>query len=59
MPLDNPDLKLDIVDGKVSLHPFSFGVGTGRINGDIGLTPQGIRHMPGQALRFSELTSRD
>ena len=41
MPLDNLDLKLDVVDGKVLLHPLSFGVGTGRINGDIGLTPQG------------------
>jgi uncharacterized protein involved in outer membrane biogenesis len=41
MPLDNLDLKLDIVDGQVSLHPLSFGVGTGRITGDIGLTPEG------------------
>jgi AsmA family protein len=41
MPLDNLDVRLDIVDGQVSLHPLNFGVGTGRINGDIGLTPQG------------------
>ncbi len=48
MPLDNLDVKLDIVDGQVSLHPLSFGVGTGQINGDIGLTPQGdLTHVRG------------
>jgi uncharacterized protein involved in outer membrane biogenesis len=41
MPLDNLDIRLDIVDGKVSLHPLSFGVGSGRINGNIEMTPQG------------------
>ena len=30
MPLDNLDIRLDIVDGNVSLHPLSFGVGSAR-----------------------------
>jgi hypothetical protein len=41
MPLDDLDVKLDIVNGQVALHPLSFGVGAGRINGNVELTPQG------------------
>lgn len=41
MPFDSLEADLDIVDGAVSLHPVSFGIGQGRlsVNGD--LTPQG------------------
>jgi uncharacterized protein involved in outer membrane biogenesis len=39
-PLDNLDVVLDIVNGAVNVHPISFGVGTGKIKGDIVLTPE-------------------
>src|SRR5262249_30552002 len=32
--------RLDIKDGQVTLHPLSFGVGTGRIVTSLELTPQ-------------------
>jgi uncharacterized protein involved in outer membrane biogenesis len=40
VPLDNLSVAMDLVNGQVSLHPISFGVGTGRISGTIELTPQ-------------------
>ena len=40
VPLDNLDVRLDIKDGQVSLHPLSFGVGKGRIATSVELTPQ-------------------
>jgi uncharacterized protein involved in outer membrane biogenesis len=40
MPLDDLVVKMDIVNGAIHLHPVSFGVGTGRIAGDISLTPE-------------------
>ena len=40
VPLDNLDVRLDIKDGQVTLHPLSFGVGKGRIATSIELTPQ-------------------
>ncbi|MEA2738314.1 MAG: AsmA family protein, partial [Acetobacteraceae bacterium] len=40
MPFDNLAVDLEVVDGAVSLHPLSFGVGQGRIAGDIWLTPR-------------------
>ncbi len=36
-PLDNMRVDMDIVDGNISLHPLSFGVGTGQITSDIQL----------------------
>jgi uncharacterized protein involved in outer membrane biogenesis len=39
MPFDNLAFDLDVVDGAVALHQLSFGVGQGRITGDIWLTP--------------------
>jgi len=39
VPLDNLTLQMDIVNGAVTLHPLSFGVGRGRIAGDVALTP--------------------
>lgn len=41
VPLDKLDVTLDMVNGQVTLHPLSFGVGTGNIKGNIELTPQG------------------
>jgi uncharacterized protein involved in outer membrane biogenesis len=40
VPLDNLDVRLDIKDGQVTLHPLSFGVGRGRITTTAELTPQ-------------------
>ena len=40
VPLDNLDVRLDIKDGQVTLHPLSFGVGKGRIATSVELTPQ-------------------
>jgi uncharacterized protein involved in outer membrane biogenesis len=40
MPFDNLAVDLDVVDGAMALHPLSFGVGQGRIAGDIWLTPR-------------------
>lgn len=39
-PLDNLSFALTIKDGAVELHPISFGVGRGRIEADIALTPR-------------------
>lgn len=39
-PFDDLTLRLDVVDGAVTLHPLSFGVGGGRILSDVWLTPQ-------------------
>ncbi len=36
-PLDNMRADLDIVNGDVSLHPLSFGIGSGQISGTIDL----------------------
>ncbi len=41
IPLDNLVVALDIVDGRIVLHPVSFGVGTGSISMDADLSPQG------------------
>ena len=39
MPLDDLVVDLDVVDGRITLHPISFGVGKGRLISDIDLTP--------------------
>ncbi|HTZ70129.1 MAG TPA: AsmA family protein [Acetobacteraceae bacterium] len=38
-PFDNIVVALDIVDGRITLHPLDFAVGTGRIASDIDLAP--------------------
>jgi len=40
MPFDTLTANLTIVNGAINLHPVSFGIGTGRVSGDIALTPQ-------------------
>jgi uncharacterized protein involved in outer membrane biogenesis len=56
VPLDNLTAKLDIINGAVSLHPFSFGVGHGRISGDVALTPQAEGQIHAKAdIRFDRV----
>lgn len=38
-PLDNIEARMDIVDGKVELHPLAFGIGRGQIRSNIALSP--------------------
>jgi AsmA family protein len=40
VPLDDLAFRMDVIDGAVGLHPLSFGVGGGRISGEVWLTPQ-------------------
>ncbi len=40
-PLDNMVAALDIVNGEVSLHPLSFGIGRGKISSQISLAQRG------------------
>jgi uncharacterized protein involved in outer membrane biogenesis len=40
IPLDSLIVTLDIVDGAVNVHPIIFTIGTGRVQGDIALTPE-------------------
>ncbi|MGC9271440.1 AsmA family protein [Acidiphilium sp.] len=40
MPLDKFSATLTIINGVITLHPVSFGIGTGTISGAIALTPQ-------------------
>jgi uncharacterized protein involved in outer membrane biogenesis len=40
VPLDSLIVTMDIVDGAVDLHPIIFTIGTGRVQGDIALTPE-------------------
>ena len=40
-PLDDVAADLTMKDGAISLHPLSFGVGQGHIEGTIALTPRG------------------
>ena len=39
IPLDDLTVALDVVGGKITLHPISFGVGKGRLLANIDLTP--------------------
>jgi AsmA family protein len=39
IPLDNLAVALDVMDGRITVHPISFGVGKGRLLGNIDLVP--------------------
>nr|WP_294562336.1 AsmA family protein [uncultured Rhodopila sp.] len=39
MPLDDLTVALDVVNGRISVHPVSFGVGKGRLLSNIDLAP--------------------
>ncbi len=41
VPLDNILVALDVVDGRITLHPLDFGVGSGRIDSTLDLQPVG------------------
>lgn len=41
VPLDDLLVQLDVVDGRITLHPLNFGVGTGTIASNIVLDPVG------------------
>jgi AsmA family protein len=45
VPLDDLVADLDVVDGRITLHPISFGVGKGRLISDIDLTPAGDKNV--------------
>lgn len=40
MPLDDLSVVMDTVNGRISVHPISFGVGKGQLAGNIELTPE-------------------
>jgi uncharacterized protein involved in outer membrane biogenesis len=40
VPLDSLIVTLDVVNGAVNVHPIIFTIGTGRVQGDIALTPE-------------------
>ena len=39
-PLDDLTVALDVVGGRITVHPISFGVGKGQLTGDADLTPE-------------------
>jgi uncharacterized protein involved in outer membrane biogenesis len=56
MPLDNLSMRLDVVDGTVTLRPLSFGIGRGRMTSDILLTPGTDEDLQARAeIRFERL----
>lgn len=40
MPLDDVTVVMDTVNGRISVHPISFGVGKGQLTANIELTPE-------------------
>ena len=59
MPFDSLQTEADIVDGAVSLHPVSFGIGQGRLTATGTLTPQeggGLRAKIDLELRRADLS---
>jgi AsmA family protein len=40
IPLDDLTVALDVVDGRITVHPISFGVGKGQLSGNVDLTPE-------------------
>jgi hypothetical protein len=59
MPFDSLSAEADIVDGAVSLHPVSFGIGQGRLTATGTLTPQeggGLRAKLDVELRRADLS---
>ncbi|MFC7739083.1 AsmA family protein [Roseomonas sp. GCM10028921] len=56
MPLDNLSLRLDAVGGTINLRPLSFGIGQGRMTGEILLTPGAEENVQARAeIRFERL----
>jgi AsmA family protein len=40
MPFDNLSFGMDLVNGELALHQLNFGIGQGRLSGDLWLTPR-------------------
>ncbi len=40
VPLDNVAVTMDVVSGQIAVHPISFGVGKGRLLGNLIMTPE-------------------
>jgi hypothetical protein len=56
MPLDDVTAALDIVNGRISLHPLSFGVGKGHLLANVDLTPTSGKNLRAKAdLRMQNL----
>jgi AsmA family protein len=56
MPFDNLVLGMDVVDGVVAVHQLSFGIGQGRLSGDIRLTPRVDETLEAHAnIRFEQV----
>jgi hypothetical protein len=49
MPLDNLSVVLEVVNGRIQVHPVSFGVGKGRLESNIDLTPVNDRSVRARA----------
>ena len=45
VPLDDLTVALDVVDGRITIHPISFGVGKGRLIGNLDLTPMSEKNV--------------
>ena len=45
IPLDSLIVTMDIVDGAITLHPIIFTIGTGRVQGDVALTPESDKNI--------------
>jgi uncharacterized protein involved in outer membrane biogenesis len=56
VPLDDLAVVMDVVGGRVTLHPISFGIGKGRLSSDIDLTPTSKKNVHAKAtLRMQNL----
>ncbi len=49
VPLDDVTVALDVVNGRISVHPISFGVGKGRLLSNIDLTPTSGKNLHARA----------
>jgi len=56
VPLDDVTVVLDVVNGRINVHPISFGVGKGHLLGNVDLTPVTGRELHARAdLRLQNL----
>lgn len=49
VPLDNLTVDLDVVDGRITLHPISFGVGKGRLLSHMDIAPASGKNLHARA----------
>jgi uncharacterized protein involved in outer membrane biogenesis len=45
MPLDDVTVAADIIGGRITLHPISFGIGKGRLIANVALAPSGGKNV--------------